>query len=80
MVAFAIPAMLASVYLVLVLEILKLKRFRQFQLRRAHMLRGEPPPAEAEVDASVVHELETGEFEILRTPDEPTERPRSEHP
>src|SRR2546427_3843417 len=80
MVAFAIPAMLASVYLVLVLEILKLKRFRQFQLRRAHMLRGEPPPAEAEVDASVAHELETGEFEVLRIPDETAERPRSEHP
>ena len=51
MVAFAIPALVASVYLVLVLEILKLKRFRQFQLRRARMLEGEPPPGEAEVDA-----------------------------
>jgi UDP-GlcNAc:undecaprenyl-phosphate GlcNAc-1-phosphate transferase len=64
MVAFAIPALVASVYLVLVLEILKLKRFRQFQLRRTRMLEGEPPPAEAEVDAGVAHELETGEFEI----------------
>ena len=65
MVGFAIPALLASIYLVLVLEILKLKRFRQFQLRRARMLEGEPPPAEAEVDAGVAHELETGEFEIV---------------
>ena len=64
LVAFAIPALVASVYLVLVLEILKLKRFRQFQLRRARMLEGEPPPGEAEVDAGVAHELETGEFEI----------------
>jgi UDP-GlcNAc:undecaprenyl-phosphate GlcNAc-1-phosphate transferase len=64
LIAFAIPALVASVYLVLVLEILKLKRFRQFQLRRARMLEGEPPPAEAEVDAGVAHELETGEFEI----------------
>jgi UDP-GlcNAc:undecaprenyl-phosphate GlcNAc-1-phosphate transferase len=64
MVGFAIPALVASVYLVLVLEILKLKRFRQFQMRRARMLEGEPPPAEAEVDAGVARELETGEFEI----------------
>ena len=63
---FALMALAASVYLVLVLEILKLKRFRQFQLRRANMLIGEPPPAEAEVDAGVAHELETGEFEIVR--------------
>jgi UDP-GlcNAc:undecaprenyl-phosphate/decaprenyl-phosphate GlcNAc-1-phosphate transferase len=62
---FAALAVAASVYLVLVLEILKLKRFRQFQLRRAHMLRGEPPPPEAEVEASVAHELETGEFEVV---------------
>jgi UDP-GlcNAc:undecaprenyl-phosphate/decaprenyl-phosphate GlcNAc-1-phosphate transferase len=64
MVGFAIPAFVASIYLVLVLEILKLKRFRQFQLRRARELEGGPPPEEAEVDASVAHELETGEFEI----------------
>src|SRR5436190_526416 len=64
MVGFAVPALVASVYLVLVLEILKLKRFRQFQLRRTRMLDGEPPPAETEVDAGVAHELETGEFEI----------------
>ena len=49
----------------LVLEILKLKRFRQFQLRRARMLDGEPPPDEAEVEAGVARELETGEFEIV---------------
>jgi UDP-GlcNAc:undecaprenyl-phosphate/decaprenyl-phosphate GlcNAc-1-phosphate transferase len=70
MVAFAIPALVASVYLVFVLEILKLKRFRQFQLRRTRMLEGEPPPAEAEVDAGVAHELETGEFEIVDAPRE----------
>ena len=58
--------MAASVYLVLVLEILKLKRFRQFQLRREHALHGEPPPDPAEVDARVAHELETGEFDVVR--------------
>jgi UDP-GlcNAc:undecaprenyl-phosphate/decaprenyl-phosphate GlcNAc-1-phosphate transferase len=71
MVAFAIPALVASLYLVLVLEILKLKRFRQFQLRRSRMLEGEPPPEEAEVDAGVARELETGEFEIVDVPREP---------
>jgi UDP-GlcNAc:undecaprenyl-phosphate GlcNAc-1-phosphate transferase len=70
---FALVTLAASVYLVLVLEILKLKRFRQFQLRRATMLSGEPPPAEADVDAGVAHELETGEFEIARLPAEPSE-------
>jgi UDP-GlcNAc:undecaprenyl-phosphate GlcNAc-1-phosphate transferase len=66
---FFLAAAAASVYLVLVLEILKLKRFRQFQLRREHQLRGEPPPDRVEVEASVAHELETGEFEVVRRPD-----------
>src|SRR3954466_4867936 len=57
MIGFAIPALVASLYLVLVLEILKLKRFRQFQMKRASMLEGEPPPDEAEVDAGVAREL-----------------------
>jgi UDP-GlcNAc:undecaprenyl-phosphate GlcNAc-1-phosphate transferase len=66
--AFGLVALAASVYLVLVLEILKLKRFRQFQARRASMARGEPEPAEAEIDTRVAHELETGEFEAVRLP------------
>src|SRR5919199_3230222 len=63
--AFGVAAAAASVYLVLVLEILKLKRWRQFQLRREHQAHGEPPPAEAEVDAHLARELETGEFEAV---------------
>src|SRR5881227_758014 len=62
---FGVLAILASIYLVLVLEILKLKRFRQFQLRRERTLEGQPGPDESEVDASVAHELETGEFETV---------------
>jgi UDP-GlcNAc:undecaprenyl-phosphate GlcNAc-1-phosphate transferase len=65
LVVFGIGALAASVYLVLVLEILKLKRWRQFQLRRAHMAEGAPPPADAEVEAKLAHELETGEFEAV---------------
>jgi UDP-GlcNAc:undecaprenyl-phosphate/decaprenyl-phosphate GlcNAc-1-phosphate transferase len=70
--AFGLAAVAASVYLVLVLEILKLRRFRQFQLGREKLLQGEPPPADAEVDAKLAHELETGEFEavdVRRTPE-----------
>ena len=62
---FGVGALVASVYLVMVLEILKLKRFRQFQMRRDKMASGEPPPDESEVDAKFAHELETGEFEAV---------------
>jgi UDP-GlcNAc:undecaprenyl-phosphate GlcNAc-1-phosphate transferase len=62
---FGVLALAASMYLVLVLEILKLKRWRQFQLRRENELQGAPPPAEAEVDATIARELETGEYEAV---------------
>jgi UDP-GlcNAc:undecaprenyl-phosphate GlcNAc-1-phosphate transferase len=62
---FGLIAIAASIYLVLVLEILKLKRWRQFQLRRENQLQGSPPPEDAEVDAQLAHELETGEFEAV---------------
>jgi UDP-GlcNAc:undecaprenyl-phosphate GlcNAc-1-phosphate transferase len=62
---FGVGALAASVYLVIVLEILKLKRFRQFQLRRASMAEGTPSPDEADVDAQLARELETGEFEVV---------------
>ena len=47
----------ASVYLVVVLEILKLKRLRAWQMRRA-----DPTTTEHEIVAEVTRELETGEF------------------
>src|SRR5215204_2373526 len=56
---FAI-AIAASVYLVLVLEILKLRRLRGWQLRHA-----DPDTTEHEIDAEVERELETGEFRAL---------------
>ena len=62
---FGVGAMAASVYLVLVLEILKLRRFRQFQARREQMAKGGPLPADSEVDEQLAHELETGEFEAV---------------
>jgi UDP-GlcNAc:undecaprenyl-phosphate GlcNAc-1-phosphate transferase len=65
MAGFGLIALGASIYLVLVLEILKLRRFREFQLRREHLARGEPLPSGTEVDSRVAHELETGEFEAV---------------
>jgi UDP-GlcNAc:undecaprenyl-phosphate GlcNAc-1-phosphate transferase len=53
-------AIAASVYLVLVLEILKLRRLRAWQLRHA-----DPDTTEHDIDAEVERELETGEFRAL---------------
>jgi len=53
-------ALAASVYLVLVLEILKLRRLRTWQLRNA-----DPDTSEFAIDAEVERELETGEFRAL---------------
>ena len=50
-------ALLASVYLVYLLEILKFRRL---------LRRNQPDRSEAEIDADVDHSLETGEFEALR--------------
>jgi UDP-GlcNAc:undecaprenyl-phosphate GlcNAc-1-phosphate transferase len=51
----------ASVYLVYVLEILKLRRLRAWQLRR-----DDPDTSEHEIDDRVERDLETGEFSALR--------------
>jgi UDP-GlcNAc:undecaprenyl-phosphate GlcNAc-1-phosphate transferase len=66
MAALALLVMAASVYLVVVLEILKLKRLRGWQLRHA-----DPDTTEHEIVRQVERELETGEFPALA----PTERP-----
>ena len=55
-------AIAASVYLVVVLEILKLRRFRRWQLAGVRGLAGGPEPAEQQIDAGVAAELETGSF------------------
>jgi len=62
MIGCGLIAFAASVYLVLVLEILKLRSFRLHQIIGVRRRAGEPPPAPAEVDAGVARELETGEF------------------
>jgi UDP-GlcNAc:undecaprenyl-phosphate GlcNAc-1-phosphate transferase len=60
MAACFLVALAASVYLVLVLEILKLRRLRAWQLRHA-----DPDTTEHEIDVEVQRELETGEFRAL---------------
>jgi UDP-GlcNAc:undecaprenyl-phosphate GlcNAc-1-phosphate transferase len=55
-------ALAASVYLVYVLEILKLRRLRSWQLRNQ-----DPDTSEHEIDDAVEEDLETGEFGVVRT-------------
>ena len=57
-IALAVAALAASVYLVFVLEILKFKRVRMRQLQTL-----EPATSEHEISARVRQEFETGEFE-----------------
>lgn len=60
MVAIVIIALAASVYLIYVLEIFKLKHFRERELRRKN-----PDATEHEIDERVRRDLETGEFEAV---------------
>ena len=66
MVCFGIVALAASVYLVYVLEILKFRRFRERQLRRQAALDGGPQTQE-EIEAEIVRDVETGEFEAVQS-------------
>jgi UDP-GlcNAc:undecaprenyl-phosphate GlcNAc-1-phosphate transferase len=60
MAALLALAVAASVYLVYVLEIIKLRRVRAWQMRRT-----DPDTSEHEIDEHVRKELETGEFSSL---------------
>jgi UDP-GlcNAc:undecaprenyl-phosphate GlcNAc-1-phosphate transferase len=57
-VAFGLLAIASSLYLVLVLEILKFRRFRERQLKRQAL-------SQAEIEAEIVREVETGEFDAV---------------
>jgi UDP-GlcNAc:undecaprenyl-phosphate GlcNAc-1-phosphate transferase len=61
MAVLGVLALGASVYLVYVLEILKFRRLRAWQLRTA-----DPDTSEFQIDAAVERDLETGEFRALR--------------
>jgi UDP-GlcNAc:undecaprenyl-phosphate/decaprenyl-phosphate GlcNAc-1-phosphate transferase len=60
MIACFIVALAASAYLIYVLEILKLRRLRAWQLKRT-----DPDTTEHEIDEDVERSLETGEFTAL---------------
>src|SRR5215213_2500024 len=61
MAALGALGLAASVYLVYVLEIVKLRRLRAWQLRRE-----DPDTSEHQIDSQVQEDLETGEFPALR--------------
>jgi UDP-GlcNAc:undecaprenyl-phosphate GlcNAc-1-phosphate transferase len=63
--AFGVAALAASVYLVLVLEILKFRRFRERQLRQEAATGERPALSEAEIDREIEREVETGEFDAV---------------
>ena len=67
MLAFGAIAVAASVYLVVVLEILKFKRFRERELRR-QVETGEMPALSEDDRARDRARAETGEFEAVRPP------------
>ena len=57
-------ALIASVYLVYVLEIFKFKSLRAIQLRRV-----DPDTSEHDIIASVERDIETGEFDAVKRPE-----------
>ncbi|MEX2253258.1 MAG: MraY family glycosyltransferase [Thermoleophilaceae bacterium] len=65
-IAFGLVAFAASIYLVLVLEILKFSRFRERQLRKQAVADGATPLSDSDIEAEIEREVETGEFEIIR--------------
>jgi UDP-GlcNAc:undecaprenyl-phosphate GlcNAc-1-phosphate transferase len=67
--AFALVALAASVYLVIVLEILKFKRFRERELRRQVETGEIPALSDREIEHEIEREVETGEFEAVRRPE-----------
>ncbi|HUR86893.1 MAG TPA: MraY family glycosyltransferase [Solirubrobacteraceae bacterium] len=69
MVALGLVVIVASVYLVYVLEILKFKRLDSIRLRRVR-----PTATEEEIDEDVAAHLETGEFDAVRRETEEFER------
>ncbi|MEK6250322.1 MAG: MraY family glycosyltransferase [Actinomycetota bacterium] len=60
-----LAALAASIYLVVVLEILKLRRERLRQVFGLREEAGRPAPSPAEVDRAVAEELETGSFPAI---------------
>ena len=66
---FALVAVAASVYLVLVLEILKFRRVREREIRRQVETGEIPALSEREIEHEIDREVETGEFEAVPPPE-----------
>jgi UDP-GlcNAc:undecaprenyl-phosphate GlcNAc-1-phosphate transferase len=67
--AFGLVALAASLYLVLVLEILKFRRFREREIRRQVETGEIPALSAAQIEEEIERQVETGEFEALRPPE-----------
>jgi UDP-GlcNAc:undecaprenyl-phosphate GlcNAc-1-phosphate transferase len=65
LIGFGLLALAASVYLVLVLEIFKFRRFRERQLRRETGADGRPALSDADIEQEIGREVETGEFQAI---------------
>ena len=68
-VAFGLVALAASLYLVLVLEILKFRHFREREIRRQVETGEMPALSQEQIDHEIEREVETGEFEAVRPPE-----------
>jgi UDP-GlcNAc:undecaprenyl-phosphate/decaprenyl-phosphate GlcNAc-1-phosphate transferase len=68
-IAFGLVALAASVYLVLVLEILKFRLFREREIRRQVETGEIPALSEEQIEHEIEREVETGEFEAVRPPE-----------
>ena len=68
-IAFGVVALAASVYLVLVLEILKFRVFREREIRRQVETGEIPALSEEQIEHEIEREVETGEFEAVRPPE-----------
>jgi UDP-GlcNAc:undecaprenyl-phosphate GlcNAc-1-phosphate transferase len=67
--AFAAVALAASVYLVVVLEILKFRRIREREIRRQVETGEIAALTEEQIEHEIEREVETGEFEAVRPPE-----------
>jgi UDP-GlcNAc:undecaprenyl-phosphate/decaprenyl-phosphate GlcNAc-1-phosphate transferase len=68
-IAFGLVALAASLYLVLMLEILKFRHFREREIRRQVETGEIPALTEAQIEHEIEREVETGEFEAVRPPE-----------
>jgi UDP-GlcNAc:undecaprenyl-phosphate/decaprenyl-phosphate GlcNAc-1-phosphate transferase len=65
MIGFGVIAIASSVYLVVVLEILKFRSFREVELRRKVETGELPALSDQDIEHEIEREVETGEFESL---------------